>query len=184
MARPPAALRGQILNSALRLFAAHGFRATSLQDIASDAGCSKASLLYHFANKDALLTELLAPFRRRAAELRAELAPLSGEPLVRAAVTGFVDLALAFRYELTVLFHDLPGTADHLAVNRDPDLTLLASLAGRSEDPRHRTSAWLVLGGVAVSAYVAPTTDAVLREELIRTSLRALGHDPDRPPSS
>ncbi|TDC74194.1 TetR/AcrR family transcriptional regulator [Streptomyces hainanensis] len=184
MARPRAALRGQILNSALRLFAAHGFRATSLQDIASDAGCSKASLLYHFANKDAILTELLAPLRRRGSELRAELAPLTGEPLVRAAVTGFVDMALAFRYELTVLFHDLPGTTGHLAADPDHDLPLIASLAGRSDDPRDRAAAWLVLGGVAISAYAAPTTDAVLREELIRAALRALGHDPDRPPSS
>ncbi len=73
MARPATALRGHILESALRLFAANGFRGTSLQDIASDAGCSKASLLYHFANKDALLVELLTPTAEEITALLARL---------------------------------------------------------------------------------------------------------------
>ncbi|MFC7713801.1 TetR/AcrR family transcriptional regulator [Nonomuraea recticatena] len=61
MARPPSALRGHILDSALQLFATQGYKGASLHDIAQVAGCSKASLLYHFVSKEAILAELLTP---------------------------------------------------------------------------------------------------------------------------
>lgn len=180
MARSTTAMRGQILESALRLFAAHGFRGTSLQDIASDAGCSKASLLYHFTSKDAILTELLTPAGQGLAALDAELAGLEGEEAAVAAVTGYVDLALRFRREIRILFENIPEMACHPAL-AVPEMTdrLLDALAGRSQDPHARVSAWMVLGAVFVtSAGDVPVPDEVLRAEMVRSALRTLGHDP------
>ncbi|WP_031088389.1 TetR/AcrR family transcriptional regulator, partial [Streptomyces sp. NRRL WC-3549] len=76
MPRPPSAMRRHILGSALRLFAEHGFKGTSLHDIAASAHCSKASLLYHFASKDAMLTELLTPPAEGLSALGEQLAAL------------------------------------------------------------------------------------------------------------
>ena len=53
--------REEILSAAAGLFAADGYKGTSLQDIAAAVGCSKATLLYHFATKEMILATLLAP---------------------------------------------------------------------------------------------------------------------------
>ncbi len=53
-------VRTQILREATRLFAAQGFEATSLQEIADAVGVRKPSLLHHFASKDALRQSVLA----------------------------------------------------------------------------------------------------------------------------
>lgn len=179
MARSTSTLRGQILEAALDLFATHGYRGTSLHDIATVVGCSKASLLYHFAGKDAILTELLSPAGEALAELDADLAELDDDRVVEAAVTGYVDLALRFRREVTVLFQDITETLCHPALAHVPGMAerLVDSLAGRSTDPKRLVTAHMVLGAVFVTCAGDPDVPAdVLREELLHGSLRTLGH--------
>jgi AcrR family transcriptional regulator len=48
------AARDQILGAATILFAERGFTGTSLSDIAAEASVSKASILYHFPDKERL----------------------------------------------------------------------------------------------------------------------------------
>lgn len=180
MARPATALRGHILESALRLFAANGFRGTSLQDIASDAGCSKASLLYHFASKDALLVELLTPTAEEVTALLARLDTLEGPELVDAAVTGYVDTALRFRRQMRLLFAEIERVS-YEEVLGVPDLSegLLQSLTGRSPDPRARVAAWMAIGAVFItSAGNDDVPHEVLRTELILGMRRLLQHTP------
>src|SRR4051812_48995648 len=58
-----------VLNAAERLFAAHGFRATSVRAITDLAGANLGAVNYHFASKDELI---LAVLRRRMKPLNAE----------------------------------------------------------------------------------------------------------------
>ena len=58
-----------ILNAAERLFAAHGFKASSLRAITAEAQANLGAVNYHFATKDALI---LAVLRRRMKPLNAE----------------------------------------------------------------------------------------------------------------
>ncbi|MFI2779438.1 TetR/AcrR family transcriptional regulator [Streptomyces sp. ALB3] len=179
MPRPPSAMRRQILDSALRLFAEHGFKGTSLQDIAAGAQCSKASLLYHFAGKDAILTELLTPPAESLYAMGEELASLRGDQAVEAAVTGYVGLAMRFRREVKIIFAELPDMLGHpvLAVIPRAVDQLAAALSGRSDEPRARVRAQMVIGGVAVT--VAADVDAepgTMRAELVQGALRTLGH--------
>ncbi len=49
----------QILNAAETLFARHGYDGVSMQQIASDAGISKANIYHHFKSKDELYLAVL-----------------------------------------------------------------------------------------------------------------------------
>ncbi|RCG30445.1 TetR/AcrR family transcriptional regulator [Sphaerisporangium album] len=182
MPHAPATMRADILESAGRLFAARGFRGTSLQDIASDAGCSKASLLYHFTSKDAILTELLAPAGRELAELEERLAALDGEEAARAAVAGLVDLSLRFRRQVKILIQDVDAL-----INRPelPDVNavterLVDALTGRSPTPEARVWGWMAMVGIFLtSAGEHALPDQALRAELTRGALRTLGRRTD-----
>ena len=52
--------REAILNAALNVFSSEGFRGATLDQIASTAGLSKPNVLYYFASKEAIYTELLS----------------------------------------------------------------------------------------------------------------------------
>ena len=59
-----------LMTSALKLLKRHGYRRVRLEDIARDAGVSKAIVYHYFANKDDLLTRSVAS---RMAERREEI---------------------------------------------------------------------------------------------------------------
>ncbi|MBG0817153.1 TetR/AcrR family transcriptional regulator [Planomonospora sp. ID82291] len=169
--------REEILDAASRLFAATGFKGTSLQDIAGAVGCSKAALLYHFDGKDAILTELLAPAVGAFEELEARLAALDDGAVRLAAVEGFVDLVMRFRREVTVLYGDLPDLLQRPAFAGVQEMKdrLLDALAGRSPAPAARAAALMVLGGVPVVCMEpCGIGDAELRSALVRGAARAL----------
>ncbi|MEU7886450.1 helix-turn-helix domain-containing protein [Microbispora bryophytorum] len=182
MARSATTMRADILDSAVRLFAAHGFRGTSLQDIATDAGCSKASLLYHFTNKDAILTELLAPVGPEFAVLEGRLAELDGEEAARAAVAGLVDLSLRFRLQVKILLQDVDALINRPELPDVDGITerLTDALSGGSAAPQTRVWAWMaMLGIILTSAGELTLPEETLRAELTRGALRTLGLQTD-----
>lgn len=81
------ASRDAILDAAERLFAAQGFRATTIKQIGRAAGVNSALLYYYFADKDQLYREVLQRFVARLVE-RTMAAPATGGP--EAAVRAFL----------------------------------------------------------------------------------------------
>jgi len=59
--------REQLIDTALRLFARHGYRATGIDTILAEAGIAKMTLYHHFKSKDELI---VAALRRRDTEWR------------------------------------------------------------------------------------------------------------------
>ena len=115
-----ASRRARILDAAARAFATHGYRASSLRDIARDAGCSLTLLDHHFGSKAMLLEAVVKGQHEhcqlRLASLKAVLAP--------AAAFVFEDfVALWANYEF-----DLYATREGRQY-----LTLMLKLAGDSE---------------------------------------------------
>jgi len=173
--------RDEILSAAARLFAAAGFKGTSLHDIAVEVGCSKAALLYHFDSKEAILTSLCAPAIAELEELYERLATLDGPAARRAAIEGFVDLSMRYRNQIQVIYGDLPGLLQLPALQKVHRMTtrLCEVLAGPGEDPGTVIAAKLVLAGIPAIAFGIEYedvryTDEELRAGLIQAATRAL----------
>jgi AcrR family transcriptional regulator len=112
-------LRGSapLLQSALRQFAAVGFEGASLQRIASDAGLSKSSVLYHFASKEALLDAALRPAVKDLHHLVDQLVEVGGPVPGPHFITEFVDYLFAHRLAIAVLISHGQGLAGHAVVD-------------------------------------------------------------------
>ncbi len=72
----PPATRGRILEAGFTLFGRYGFKRTSMEDIASEAGLSRAALYLQFRNKEDIFRGLAAGLHERC--LKAAEDALSG----------------------------------------------------------------------------------------------------------
>lgn len=169
--------RDQILSAAARRFASVGFKGSSLQDIADDVGCSKATLLYHFASKDAILTALIEPAARDLAALIARLAGLDAEAAREVAIEGFADLLVRYRREVALIFDEVMNLFERPAFEGLwPHVQRLVSVcAGGSSDPDDRLMAEVTLAGLAAVVLRRPDSgDPALRASIVRVARRAL----------
>src|SRR5215218_1053577 len=104
--RQAAARREQILKTALKLFAAQGFDATSTRQIAKEAGIAEGLIFHYFPTKASLLTALLENRRSFRSELRAILDGAEDKPapeVLREVASGWLA-TLRRDAELVVLF--------------------------------------------------------------------------------
>lgn len=114
-------IRAEFVAIAADLFAAHGFSATSLDDIAAAAGYSKAAVLYHFGSKDDLL---VAVMQHHIDEISGLVAKLETEPdspdRVEKAIAAIASFALDRRPTLPLAFSPAQDVAT--AMSRHADL--------------------------------------------------------------
>jgi TetR/AcrR family transcriptional regulator, cholesterol catabolism regulator len=109
--------RQRILDNAARLFRANGYAATSLGDIAAASGMRTASLYYHFASKEALVTAMLQiSAERTSAAAAAAVAALP----VEAPFAARLAAAIAAHLE-QLLGHADYTSADLRIINQVPE---------------------------------------------------------------
>jgi AcrR family transcriptional regulator len=109
--RQAAARREQILKTALELFAAQGFDATSTRQIATEAGIAEGLIFHYFPTKASLLTAILEDRLEGRRAFRSELRPLlkdaGGKPtpdVLRAAASGWLATLRRDEEIVVVLF--------------------------------------------------------------------------------
>lgn len=174
MARTAPTARADILGAAARCFARNGYRGTSLREIAQEYGGSKASLLYHFDSKDAILRELTADHWAAIHALVADLRGLDGMEARDAAAAGLIRITVRCR-DVVATMHaevrDIIRTESFVEDGRAMD-EIADALAGRTGAPLGEMVARTVLGAVATAC--RELADA--GDEDLATALGALVH--------
>ncbi|VAW24732.1 Transcriptional regulator of pyrimidine catabolism (TetR family) [hydrothermal vent metagenome] len=107
--------REQILQAALEVFAAHGFRGSTLDQIADAAKMSKPNLLYYYSRKEDIHQTLIARL------METWLAPLktldaSGEPIeeICAYINRKLEMARDFPRESRLFANEILQGAPHI----------------------------------------------------------------------
>jgi len=179
--------RTAILDAALSAFSQRGYHPTSLDDVAGEAGVSKALIYEHFASKQELYGDLIA---RNARELTQRVAgALSGvevESGVKRLATG-LEAFFAFveerRDAWRMLFRDAsdPETSavlDRMVQQVTAEVTVLISqdpgarqLAAGGDDSSLRLLAEMLVGGVQSMANWWTDHPEAPRTELVEISM-------------
>jgi AcrR family transcriptional regulator len=167
--------RQRILDVALELFGEHGYAGTSIADITSRLGISKAALYYHFTAKDEILSALLAEPMVAFHTLASSAA---GRP--PADLLGDIVDHTAALYAVSRLLGDDPSTARAmreraLPQSRDLNDTLTAALAGGPPTARaHAAFAAVKNGTLALMAATGHPPTPLERADLIAAASSAL----------
>ena len=168
-----------LIAAALRQFAAVGFEGASLQRIATDAGLSKSSVLYHFASKEALLDAALRPAVEDLHDLVGQLSDLGRDAPRPGFIPHFVDYLFEHRLAIAVLISHGQGLAGHAVVDEADGLVRrLSECLGGSD----ATDPGTVRFGVALAgaAFMLVASDRwapshVPEEQLRATLVEVLG---------
>lgn len=142
--------RKRILDAALEMFAQHGYRGATLDQIAEEAGLSKPNILYYFSGKEDIHVSLLNQLMQSWLDPLQELDP-DGDPLEE--ICGYVrrkmEMTRAFPRESRLFANEIlqgaPRMAPHLERSLKPlfdeKVALIAGwmAAGKlaTLDPRH-----------------------------------------------
>jgi AcrR family transcriptional regulator len=127
--QPP---QDRILDAAMRVFRRHGFRRSSIEQAAEEAGLTRQALYHHFPSKEALFRAVLEQLYQRA--LAAETAAARAAEARGADLADILIAEIAAR--LGALFSALEGSphleelfSEHLAQARDLYQTYSARFA-------------------------------------------------------
>jgi AcrR family transcriptional regulator len=183
--------RGTVLDAACLLFAAHGYRGTSMKDIATELGVRAPSLYNHVASKQDILYEIMDKAMDRAtAALEQALAGVDdvAEQLRRATESLVLDF-LRYPAEVTVCNNEVrsldPGHRLAIVAKRDRYATRVRHIieqgcrAGRFRTRTPQLAAFAVLEmGNGAKSWFRPSgryPDTYVASEYGEFALRVVG---------
>ena len=162
----------RILDAAGVCFARKGVLATSIGDIASEAGCSRPTVYRYFDDREALRTAFVHREARRLGRRVAEAIPPDADP--EDGLVEAIEAALAgVRSDPTLAAWFSPGDAGATARVADASPVIEAMVAplvaGDDEATTHDRARWVVR--VVVSLLALPGGDEGEERRLVRTFL-------------
>lgn len=175
------ALRGDILVVAQRLFSTIGFRATSLQMIADEVGCSKAALLYHYKSKTAILDALISGLGDDFQRMLARLDGVPAEERLPRTIELSVALVVKHRAALAMLrgLDDLAEISAVITQGQEWADQARANLAGSDATPLEQAAALTFEHGVLGACMALPDlADDELASALLDIGARIFDIDP------
>ena len=133
-----------ILGAGLEVFAQHGFRGATLDQIAEVAGLSKPNLLYYFPSKDAVYLALLEQLLQTWLDPLAHMNP-DGDPIeeVLAYVHRKLGLSRAFPRESRLFANEILQGAPHMMPDIEGPLKTLVN------DKAQLLTRWMDEGRIA-----------------------------------
>jgi AcrR family transcriptional regulator len=183
--------RSQILRVALAEFERRGYYATSLRAIAARVGISKATVLYHFAEKAELLGALSAPMLEDIERVIAEAEQKPDAEARWLVIEGLLDAELKHRDLLRMNLRDMALSAAQPVFVRFRDAMLrgnsLVAGRGASFATRVRAAQALAMLGDPVVLFADAPVDELRAEILVgvcallgEPEARATRHRPRR----
>jgi AcrR family transcriptional regulator len=135
--------RAGILDAALAVFSARGYHASSIDDIAREAGISKALIYEHFDSKQGLYGDLLEQnanelFERLASSL-AGVEVESGAARLATGLDAFFSFVEERRDAWRILFRDVSDPETSAALDRVVEQVTVVVAALIAQDPGARS---------------------------------------------
>jgi len=93
--------RNQVLEAAAQAFAAKGFPAVTILDVAEITGMTKGAVYFHYSNKEALALAVAEEFYRRLPEIADSVLRMDLSPLESVSEL-LIQTALAFREDIMI----------------------------------------------------------------------------------
>jgi AcrR family transcriptional regulator len=127
-------VREKVLAAAVQLFAEYGYHAAPLRDIARIAGIQAASIYYHYANKQALLVEIMETHMR---QLNTNLEhivyqPGSVQQRLHEAIANHIRLHTTYKSEFFIIDTEIRAlegeNRNHILALRDQYEALIQGL--------------------------------------------------------
>lgn len=146
---PRPSRKEELVEAALTAFNERGFEGTSIGQLSEVTGVSKAAFTYHFASKDELLAEAVAPLLDALSELqRRHPAAPSWPEGVRALLEDYMDV-LVEHEEVAAWIDGDKSVLNHPTLGRqlrESNKAMRSALAGEDRSKRARVEAAAVLG--------------------------------------
>jgi AcrR family transcriptional regulator len=166
--------RARILRAAAEHFMAKGYQRTSLEAIAASAGVTKATVLYHFASKDQLVAEMLAPLVAELEQVTEEAAAQVPHRRAWVLIEGWLDVLLRHRSTLGLFIHEYAKVGSRMEVDRLVAVYFRAYeiVSGPGAGLRERVRASQALSLVSDPVVHNQDVDAAVLREVILDGVR------------
>ncbi|MBN9163712.1 MAG: hypothetical protein BGO98_28465 [Myxococcales bacterium 68-20] len=160
--------RERILRAAEPLIAARGFHGTSMRDVADASGLPLATIVYHFARKEALHGAVLGEIAAQLLGALAEARRASSSP-ADGAIRGLIRWSLRHPGRVRLLMRELldnPTRVSHASsLPLAPVLTTLADDVRAAGHPQPELAVLHVVGAVSYVVAARPTVRRIVGTE-------------------